>query len=37
MTNLLFFILPILSINSLIISMDGENKKQIIVSKNFFC
>ena len=36
MTNLLFSILPILSTNSLIISIDGENKTAIIVSKNFF-
>ena len=36
MTNLLFSILPILSTNSLIISIDGENKTAIIVSKIFF-
>ena len=36
MTNLLFSILPILSTNSLIISIDGENKTAIIISKIFF-
>lgn len=36
MTNLLFSILPILSTNSLMISIDGENKTAMIVSKIFF-